>query len=139
MIGKTDFPLSFGEWLKSRRKELDLIPGGVYFVSLASLNAPEFIVPAIAKVLGPSFSGTADPQEQLLNQLTVRSRQALLLVLDNLEHLLFLPSEQSGKDKTTDNLDFLTSRMRDVPERHRSLKAVFEHSWKLLTAEERGV
>jgi tetratricopeptide (TPR) repeat protein len=30
------------------------------------------------------------------------------------------------------DLDFLTSEMRDTPERHRSLRAVFEHSWKLL-------
>jgi predicted ATPase/DNA-binding SARP family transcriptional activator/uncharacterized membrane protein len=30
------------------------------------------------------------------------------------------------------NLDFLTSPLRDVPERHRSLRAVFEHSWRRL-------
>ncbi len=37
------------------------------------------------------------------------------------------------------NLDALESKMRDVPERHRSVRAVFEHSWKLLSKEERGV
>ena len=31
------------------------------------------------------------------------------------------------------NLDFLTSETRDLPERHRSMQAVFEHSWQLLT------
>lgn len=30
------------------------------------------------------------------------------------------------------DLDFLTSPLRDVPERHRSLRAVFEYSWRLL-------
>jgi len=35
------------------------------------------------------------------------------------------------------SLDFLSSRMRDRPERHRSLRAVFEYSWQLLTAEEK--
>jgi predicted ATPase len=35
------------------------------------------------------------------------------------------------------NLDFLVSSVRDVPERHRSLRAVFDHSWNLLTEEER--
>ncbi len=225
-------------------------PGGVYYVSLASFNSPEFIVPAIAEVIGFSFSGAADPQEQLLNHLAIRARQALLLVLDNLEHLLVHLSEQDGKDEaaillsrllqrlpnvkilatsrekcflqeewifdlhglpvpTSDhtdnledyssialfiqcarrlkmdfevlpyewpslaricqqvegtplaielaaawvgmlsleeiakeiaaNLDFLTNRMRDVPERHRSLRAVFTHSWKLLSNEERYV
>ena len=30
------------------------------------------------------------------------------------------------------NLDFLETNTRDLPERHRSLRAVFEYSWKLL-------
>ncbi|MEX1021303.1 MAG: tetratricopeptide repeat protein [Litorilinea sp.] len=34
------------------------------------------------------------------------------------------------------NLDFLTTRLRDVPQRHRSIRAVFEHSWHLLTSSE---
>jgi predicted ATPase/DNA-binding SARP family transcriptional activator len=36
-------------------------------------------------------------------------------------------------------LGFLTTSLRDVAERHRSLHAVFEHSWSLLSAEERCV
>jgi predicted ATPase/Tfp pilus assembly protein PilF len=35
------------------------------------------------------------------------------------------------------NLDFLQAPMKDIPERHRSLEAVFRHSWNLLTEEER--
>ena len=35
------------------------------------------------------------------------------------------------------NIDFLSTSMRDMPERHRSLRATFEHSWKLLSPEER--
>ena len=34
------------------------------------------------------------------------------------------------------SLDFLASTLRDVPERHRSLRAVFAHSWDLLDARE---
>ncbi|MBE7553081.1 MAG: tetratricopeptide repeat protein [Anaerolineales bacterium] len=37
------------------------------------------------------------------------------------------------------DLDFLSSSMRNVPERHRSMRAVFEHSWGLLAEAERGV
>ncbi len=37
------------------------------------------------------------------------------------------------------NLGFLTTSLRDVPERHRSLRAVFDHSWNLLSEEERRV
>lgn len=35
------------------------------------------------------------------------------------------------------NMDFLTTSMRDIPERHRSIRATFDHSWKLLSNEER--
>lgn len=37
------------------------------------------------------------------------------------------------------NHDFLSAQMRDVPERHRSLRAVFESSWNLLSEQERRV
>ncbi|KPJ73915.1 hypothetical protein AMJ52_02610 [candidate division TA06 bacterium DG_78] len=37
------------------------------------------------------------------------------------------------------NIDFLATSMRDVPERHRSLRAVFEQSWNFLTGEEKNV
>ncbi len=37
------------------------------------------------------------------------------------------------------SFDFLSVSWRDIPPRHRSLRAVFEHSWNLLTAAERSV
>ena len=36
-------------------------------------------------------------------------------------------------------LDFLRVSTRDLPPRHRSMRAVFDHSWKLLTEEEQQV
>jgi predicted ATPase/class 3 adenylate cyclase len=41
-------------------------------------------------------------------------------------------------DEIEGNIDFLTTSMRDVPERHRSLRAVIDQSWNLLTAEQRS-
>jgi predicted ATPase len=35
------------------------------------------------------------------------------------------------------NIDFLQTTMRDIPERHRSLRASFDHSWRLLSEAER--
>jgi predicted ATPase/Tfp pilus assembly protein PilF len=35
------------------------------------------------------------------------------------------------------SLDFLAASLRDIPERHQSLRAVFEHSWSLLSENER--
>jgi len=37
------------------------------------------------------------------------------------------------------SLDFLTASLRNVPQRHRSMRAVFDHSWGLLSAAERAV
>jgi tetratricopeptide (TPR) repeat protein len=36
-------------------------------------------------------------------------------------------------DEIVQSLDFLEADLRDVPERQRSVRAVFDHSWKLLT------
>jgi predicted ATPase/DNA-binding SARP family transcriptional activator len=37
------------------------------------------------------------------------------------------------------NLDFLESSLKDLPDRHRSMRAVFDHSWNLLSSPEREV
>lgn len=37
------------------------------------------------------------------------------------------------------SLDFLETRKLDMPQRHRSIKTVFDHSWKLLTDDERDL
>ena len=209
---------------------------GVYFVSLQPLDSPEFIVSAIADVLGFRFSPGVGPQEQLLQYLR---EKALLLVLDNFEHLLdgaellteileaapevkllvtsrevlnlqaewrypvrglqypetttaeqprtygavqlfverarqvrgdLLPVDEHAAvvrvcqlvegmplalelastwtktlptDKIADeiqrSLDFLSTSLRDVPQRHKSMQAIFEQTWQRLTDEERRV
>ena len=78
-IGKTRLAIA------SASACLYAFPQGACFVPLASVGQPGFIVPAIAEALGFNFSGTAEPQEQLLTYL---SDKALLLLLDNFEHLL---------------------------------------------------
>jgi predicted ATPase/transcriptional regulator with XRE-family HTH domain len=217
----------------------DAFADGVYFVSLAPVNATSFIVPMIADALGFTFQSASrtDPKTQLFNYL--RDKQVLLLA-DNLEHLLSVPgievlseflanapqvkllatsreslslrdewvfevhglpvpenlqTEGSAQDTSVElflqrarrahvefnatsedvpailhichlvdgmplaielaaawvrtltcaeiareierSLDFLSISARDVPVRHRSMRAVFDHSWKLLAAEEK--
>jgi predicted ATPase/transcriptional regulator with XRE-family HTH domain len=58
---------------------------GVFFVSLASTGSTEFILPAIAAAMGFTFSGPTEPRVQLMNYLCGKH---ILLLLDNLEHLL---------------------------------------------------
>jgi predicted ATPase/transcriptional regulator with XRE-family HTH domain len=225
-------------------------PGGIYFISLASLHSAEFIPSAIGEAMKLSFSGSSNPRHQLLHHLASLKDKSVLLILDNLEHLLSpevddseaclpaslfvdildsspsikilvtsrqrihiqdewtfelhglpVPQEHNQQDlrensatalflesakrvapeftqtaedqvmiiricqlvggiplaielaaawtevlsceeiafEIQTNLEFLTSKMRDIPERHRSLRAAFDHSWRLLSEEERGV
>ena len=242
-IGKTHLAIEFAT------KQQAVFPAGVFYVPLGPINSSDAIVPAIADVFGFVFSGPNDPKEQLINHIAVQMTQPTLLVLDNLEHLLFQsmaegkqgvgelvseflqrlpeikilatsrerlnlqgewtyelhglaapPQEFSGgvedysavalflqsavrakadyeiteteqlamvqicqlldgtplaielaaawvellscqeiAQEINSNIDFLTTNMRDIPERHRSLRASFNHSWKLLSDHERNV
>jgi predicted ATPase/Tfp pilus assembly protein PilF len=42
-------------------------------------------------------------------------------------------------EEITSSLDFLTTSLRNIPERHRSIRAVFDSSWNLLQPEEQRV
>ena len=77
-VGKTRLALEVAH----QKQELEY---GTCFVSLVGTSAAEFIVPAIADALGFAFSGAAELKTQLFNYLKAKR---LLLVLDNLEHLL---------------------------------------------------
>lgn len=227
-IGKTRLSIEVGRTLEPN------FPDGVHFVSLAGVGSPESILPAIADVLGLSFSGPADLMTQITTFLHDRR---MLLIVDNMEHLLEgrnllseilqgthdvkivvtsreqlhlqwewlfevqglpLPEESTGNVLETNsaiqlfvqrarqasqsfsleaedgasivqicrlvgglplaielaaswarmlsareiaqelekNLDFLETRKIDVPQRHRSIKTVFDHSWKMLSENE---
>lgn len=42
-------------------------------------------------------------------------------------------------DEIAQGLDFLETQMADAPARHRSIQAVFDYSWRLLSAEEQAI
>ncbi|MBI1256408.1 MAG: tetratricopeptide repeat protein [Chloroflexi bacterium] len=64
---------------------IDQFDDGVYFVPLQPLDSPEFMVSAIADAIRFRFSSGGDPKQQLFEYLR---EKALLLLLDNFEHLL---------------------------------------------------
>ena len=78
-IGKTRLSLQFANIHGTA------FPDGVYFVSLAPLNTPASIGSAIAEAIHFTFYPQGDPRRQLLDYLRSKT---LLLVLDNVEHLL---------------------------------------------------
>jgi predicted ATPase/class 3 adenylate cyclase len=64
---------------------LDDFADGVFFVGLAGVTEPSLVIPAIAQTLGVKESGGLSAEEAL--ERFVHERE-LLLVLDNLEHVL---------------------------------------------------
>ena len=63
---------------------------GVVFVPLVGLTTPNMVIGTLAAAIGARLDEQGDAQQQLLDQLR---EEHLLLVLDNLEHLLERPLE----------------------------------------------
>ena len=87
-IGKTRLSLE-AAWLAATA-HLGPFLHGVFFVPLAGVAAVESagfnpLVTAVAETLGYTFAGSTEPQAQLLAYLQDKN---MLLVLDNLEHLM---------------------------------------------------
>lgn len=99
-VGKTRLAVAVAETLRDRYAD------GVVFVSLASLRDAAVVLPAIAEAL--DAADHADPARAAIAAL--RDRQ-ILLVLDNLEHLLGAAPEVAGLIEATRGLTVLvTSR-----------------------------
>jgi len=62
-------------------------PGGVFFVSLASITDPSLVLPAIVQAIGVREIGKRDPAE-VLKETIGAVREPVLLVLDNFEQVL---------------------------------------------------
>ena len=82
-VGKTRLALAAAE--RQVRRD-STFPDGVFFVALAPVDTAAGIVPAVATAVRFSFSTDQPPHQQLLEHLRPKR---LLLVLDNLEHLLY--------------------------------------------------
>jgi predicted ATPase/DNA-binding SARP family transcriptional activator/Tfp pilus assembly protein PilF len=78
-VGKTRLALAAAADL------LGAFSDGVWFVALAGVNSGRAIAPAISVMLGQEQRGVDDPTQALLDYL---SKRELLLVLDNVEHLI---------------------------------------------------
>jgi predicted ATPase/DNA-binding SARP family transcriptional activator/Flp pilus assembly protein TadD len=71
--------------LECARRHLDAFADGVFFVPLAGVSAASLLASSIADALGLTLTGSSPPDRQLAQYLHDKD---LLLVLDNLEHLL---------------------------------------------------
>ena len=77
-IGKTRLSIQVAA------EQLEHFPDGVWFISLASLTDPTYVIMEIASTLSIQLQPKGDPQKQVIDYL---AQKRLLLVLDNFEHL----------------------------------------------------
>ena len=80
-IGKTRLALQAG-WEALQK---DAFWGGVYFVPLEAVTAPELVPTSLAKALQLNLHGQTDPFSAVINAI---GDKGMLLILDNFEHLL---------------------------------------------------
>ena len=78
-VGKTRLAIEAGHQLQAH------FPDGVFFVSMAGIGMTESILPTIAESIGLTFSG---PAGHLLQVSTFLRTKQILLVVDNMEHLI---------------------------------------------------
>lgn len=71
--------------LEAAGEALDQFAHGVYFVHLAPLSSPDAVVSTVADALKFNFYSRQEPKAQLLDFLREKN---MLLVFDNLEHLM---------------------------------------------------
>ncbi len=126
---------------------------GEHLVPVSGMNVPEQPLTSMADALqyssfhlfmegaqrvAPAFTPTLADLEhiQRICRLVQGSPLAILLAAGWMG--LLFPAE-IAVEIASHSLDFLESEWQDVPERQRSLRAVFEYSWRLLSERERQV
>lgn len=123
----------------------------------------EWVFPVDGLPLAPPDTPLAEAPDydavKLFAQRAKRSRLSFELTPETLPHVVCICQQVQGLplglelaaawvihlscreigEEIAQTLDFLTSPNRNAAERHRSLRAVFEHSWKFLAPQEREV
>lgn len=106
-IGKTRLALAVADRYRHRP---DIFTDGLYFISLVSLDQPDQIIPAMAKTVGlhldESGKGGETIETQLINFLTEKK---MLLILDNIEHLVEGTDFLSNLLKSTSGITIITT------------------------------
>lgn len=81
-----------------------------------------------------------DPeQEQMAINRICQLTQGMPLALEMAAAWVRLMTCQQIADQISANLDFLIAAVHDVPDRHRSIRAVFAQSWQMLAVPEQAV
>jgi predicted ATPase/DNA-binding CsgD family transcriptional regulator len=99
-------------------------------------DALRFFVQSARRV-HPTFDPTRD--ELLAIARICRFVEGMPLAIELAAAWLHLLSVDEIMDELKSSLDILSSELRDAPERHRSIRAIFDHSWSMLNQEEQRI
>jgi predicted ATPase/transcriptional regulator with XRE-family HTH domain len=120
--------------LVSSREQLNLQAEWLFPVTGLEAEDARALFVGRAQRVQPSFTVAA--QEHIVDDIC-RLVEGMPLAIELVANWTpFLSCAQIKQQLEHDN-DLLASRLRDVPERHRSLSALFDQSWQLLTNDER--
>jgi len=112
------------------------IPTHVVFDDLESNSSVALFIQR-ARQLKPNF--TLDEEDTTPVQRICQLIEGLPLGIELAATWVRKMSIKEISSEIEHSVDFLTANTRDLPERHRSLRAVFDYSWSLLSADEKGV
>jgi predicted ATPase/DNA-binding SARP family transcriptional activator len=95
----------------------------------AAYSAPQLFL-QIARRLHPRYQPTAADVAAICQVCRILRGMPLGIELAAVWIRQFAPAEMAAA--ISRDLDFLTTNLRNAPERHRSLRAAFDYSWRLL-------
>jgi predicted ATPase/DNA-binding CsgD family transcriptional regulator len=90
-----------------------------------------------AKKVSPEFDPTPEELSQIEN--ICWAVQGMPLAIELAAAWLHVLQVEEIAEELTRGLDILTTETRDIPERHRSIRSVFDHSWSLLGTSEQEI
>jgi predicted ATPase len=94
---------------------------------------------ASAREAVPGFEPTTEEMGQVIRICHFVEGMPLALLMAAAWMKMLTPAEIAGDLSAERSLDFLAADWRAVPERQRSMRAVFDHSWSLLGEREREI
>ncbi len=90
-----------------------------------------------ARRASPNFS--LNPNNQVQGAQICRMVEGMPLAIELAATWMRTLSPAEIASEIEKNVDFLSASVRDMPERHRSIRVVFDHSWQMLSPAERVV
>jgi DNA-binding SARP family transcriptional activator/predicted ATPase len=124
--------------LKVSSEEVFEIAGMDYPANTANDDLPKYgsvrLFVQAARRTQPAFSPTPEALQQIARICGLVQGVPLALLLAASWMEILAPADIAAA--VEGNLDFLKTNWRDVPRRHRSLRAVFDHSWRLMSGQE---